>query len=112
MLYVGRSTRAVAEPRSSRAGSTLSEMPTANHGKNPRHPGARGARRFGGEEWERPRLAGSCPKRDKSGRMKRMGGTKGVWGVGEINESREIGVDASGSNPRRRRKEMEKVLED
>lgn len=57
-------------------------------------------------------MAGSCP-RVESGRERRMGKIKRVWGVGGINESRggrggKTELDVSDRNLRHRRKEARK----
>lgn len=97
MLYVGPSTRAVAELRSLRAGFTLSETTAADGGES------KGTRGLGKPE----DLAGSCRERVKSGRNQR------VVGVGGISEGRgdrggKHQLDVSRKNPRYRRKETRK----
>lgn len=97
MLYVGPSTRAVLEPRSLRAGFTLSETPAANGEKT------KGTWGLGVPK----DLAGCCPRESSAGDI------KGVWGVGGISEGRgdrgeKHRLDVSRRNPRSRRKEAGK----
>lgn len=88
MLYVGPSTRAVLEPRSLRAGFTLSETPAANGEKT------KGTVGLGVPK----DLAGCCPRESSAGDI------KGVRGVGGISEGRgdrgeKHRLDVSRRNP-------------
>lgn len=111
MLYVGPSTPGVAEPRSPRAGSTLSETPgpTAGKPKAPRGWGSPKIWRGGTRETE---IGWELSKRVKWGGR---GGWEKSKGCGEWAESAKIGeigvekqLDVSGRNPKHRRKETRK----
>lgn len=98
MLFVGRSTRALAEPRNPRAGSTLSKTTAVHGGKHERHPRAGGARRRGGEERENGRSGDwqgtvQGAKRGEGEEDGRNESDKVIRGVGGINKGGENRVE-------------------
>lgn len=83
MLCVGRSTRAVAETRSPRAGSTLSETQAADGGKKSKAPGGLGdpkhlpERNGRNRDWRGAVLRSQVREGEENGRNQR--GVGSAW---------------------------------